>query len=217
MTQTTEIIFTNLFAMLRNEFFGERNSILPMSEYKCRKLEALRKRIDDEQLYSAAETYSFESNHQERWRKKVYDGERHAIDTSIETMQLLNIVVFNISRIEQGTLSIRGLITMGLYLRQQGHRVDFVKFETWVKQLRIYGMVSLLSSLLIQLFSFAPDEFPFRFKTYPQAFLWAYLQLTDQHKNTPLHRTKSIILFSPIGTLALWKKVTQNALDSIEE
>ena len=106
---------------------------------------------------------------------------------------------------------------MGLYLRQQGHRVDFVKFETWVKQLRIYGMVSLLSSLLIQLFSFDPDELPFRFKTYPQAFLWAYLQLTDQHKNTPLHRTKSIILFSPIGTLALWKKVTQNALDSIEE
>ena len=217
MKKTTEIVYQNLFAELRNEYLGENNTILPMSPYKMRKKEMLRKHIDAMPSYSAAEIYKFESGHQEKWREKVYDDERHSIDTSIETLDFLNIVIFNISYIERGTPSVQGLLVMAQYLRQQGDKVDFIKFEKWTRKLRISRLVSLLSSLLIEILGFEAEELPYRFKLFPKAYLWLYLQITDFRQRTPLQRTKTLYLFSPLATLALWKKATQTALDSIEE
>ena len=217
MKQTTEIIFTNLFSQLRNEFFGEENTLVALSPYKQHKLDTLRKHIDNVGEYSAAEVYSFESQHQERWRRKVVEEERHAIDTSVETLDFRNILIYNISLIERGTPSVHGIISMGLYLRQKGHLVDFVKFEAWIHRLRISGMVSLLSSLLLQLFNFEPDELPYRYKVHGKAYMWLYAQIADMRRPTAYRRTRSMALFSPLATLAVWKKAAQTALDNIEE
>ena len=97
-----------------------------MSPWKQRRVEGIRRTIEEEETYDASAQYQFLSMIQEKRRARIFENERHSIDTSVETLQLLNIIVFNISSIEDGAISVKGIIALGRYLREQGHLVDYV-------------------------------------------------------------------------------------------
>lgn len=93
--------------------------------------------------------------------KKIKHDERHAIDTSMETLQLLDIIIFNVNHILTKGISVRGIIELGSYLRTRGDKVDFVKLETWLSKLHLQRMAQLQGSILIVVFNFEQDEIPF--------------------------------------------------------
>lgn len=93
--------------------------------------------------------------------KKIKHDERHAIDTSMETLQLLDIIIFNVNHILAKGISVRGIIELGSYLRTRGDKVDFIKLETWLSKLHLQRMAQLQGSILIVVFNFEQDEIPF--------------------------------------------------------
>lgn len=92
---------------------------------------------------------------------KIQQDEPHAIDTSMETIYLLRLIVSNVNAMYSGGISLRGIIQLGQYLRTRGDKVDFVKLDTWLTKLHIKRMAQLEGSVLIQFFNFEQDEIPF--------------------------------------------------------
>ena len=92
---------------------------------------------------------------------KIQENERHAIDTSVETLYLLRIIVANVNAMLSGGISLRGIIQLGDYLRTRGDKVDFVKLDRWLAKLRIQRIAQLEGSVLITFFDFEKDEIPF--------------------------------------------------------
>lgn len=101
---------------------------------------------------------------------KIRDKERHAIDTSVDTLQLLNLIVLNAEDILTIGIYLRHLLLMGQFLRTNGANIDFVKLDAWLQTLRLQHMAQLEGSLLVALFGFEVDEVAFITQTDKQAY-----------------------------------------------
>jgi hypothetical protein len=93
--------------------------------------------------------------------EKIRNGERHAIDCSVETLQLLDIIVANVYNMINAGVSLKLILSLGSYLRTKGDKVDFVKLDAWLASLHIQRMAQLEGSILIEVFDFDEDECPF--------------------------------------------------------
>lgn len=92
---------------------------------------------------------------------KVVDGERHSMDTSTETVSLLRLLVYNQHAMLNNGMSMDGIIRLGLFLREKGDRVDFVKLDNWLASLHLQPMAQLQGCVLMDVFGFEQDELPF--------------------------------------------------------
>lgn len=92
---------------------------------------------------------------------KIRTGERHAIDCSVETLHLLDIIVANVYNMINAGVSLKLVLSLGSYLRTKGDKVDFVKLDAWLASLHIQRMAQLEGSILIEVFGFEEDECPF--------------------------------------------------------
>lgn len=219
MEQIQAVIFDNLFAELRRQHFNSEETFIPVSPYKQRKIEqylAIANHVGSE--YDKSETYHLVSKFQERIRVRIFDEERHAIDTSVETLQLLNIIIYNIGCMNSEGISIQGVVKIGHYLRQQGHRVDFVKLDAWISRLFIKRAVSLLSSVLLYIFNFETDELPFLYRKYPNVHQIVCSQILRTANSGKQTGSASVNLkYTPMSSLsAVIQKIT-NTLGNIEE
>lgn len=70
---------------------------------------------------------------------------------------LLNIVR---SSLDEG-LRLWQVVDLGVLLRQQGDRVDYVKLQEWIERLRFTRMSQLVATALTGLLGFSNDEVPF--------------------------------------------------------
>lgn len=93
--------------------------------------------------------------------KDIVDKERHSIDTSKTSLDFLALIVQNTDIILRYGIRLRGIIEIGLFLRNKGQYVDFVKVESWINKLKLKRMAALQASVLIKLFNFEQDEFPY--------------------------------------------------------
>ena len=59
--------------------------------------------------------------------KNLIYNELHSIDTSIEAIDMLKLIVNNSETMFTRGMNLGGIITMGEYLRTRGNKVDFVK------------------------------------------------------------------------------------------
>ena len=116
--------------------------------------------------------------------KKLREEELHAIDTSTETLQILDIILFNIEHILNTGISLRGIIELGRYLRTKGDKVDFVKLDTWLAHLHIQRMAQLQGSILIAVLNFDQDEIPFVKQIEQEAYPLALRTLTHSQIDT---------------------------------
>lgn len=91
----------------------------------------------------------------------IRQGERHAIDCSVETLRLLDILVANVGSMLTRGISLRLILDLGFYLRTKGDKVDFVKLDRWLERLHMGRMAQLEGSILISVFNFEKDELPF--------------------------------------------------------
>lgn len=116
--------------------------------------------------------------------EKLRYNERHAIDTSIETLHLLDIILFNLNHILNSGVSLRGILELGSYLRTKGAKVDFVKLEDWLHMLHIERIAQLQGSILIAIFNFEQDEIPFVKQIEPEASALALRSITHIEQDT---------------------------------
>ena len=85
----------NLFIKLRSENFGTDEELEPMTTFKMHKIAQMMKNLSDIPEGEVRMNNSFLN----RRLTKIQDDERHAIDTSIETVYLLRIIVGNVNSI----------------------------------------------------------------------------------------------------------------------
>lgn len=83
------------------------------------------------------------------------------IETLPSTLNLLFIIVRIVRYILNEGISLKQIIDLGTFLRKMGDKVDFVKLQTWIEQLRMQWMARLVGSMLVRLFGFTEDEIPF--------------------------------------------------------
>ncbi len=147
----------NLFAQLRNDHFGSKETMEPMTDFKRKKIAQMRKNLNDMPTGEALLANSFLN----RRLTRIQNEERHAIDTSLVTVDLLRLIVSNVNAMLAGGISLPDIIQLGKFLRTRGDKVDFVKLETWLRKLRMQRMAQLEGSVLITFFNFEKVEIPF--------------------------------------------------------
>lgn len=93
--------------------------------------------------------------------KKIREQEPSAEDASIETLNMLDILVHATEYTMTFGLSFATILRIGIYLRHDGDKVDFIKLDKWLRRLNISRMAQLEGSILIEVFGFEKDEVPF--------------------------------------------------------
>ena len=154
---TLDFLQRNLFKKLRAEHFDTNEQLDPMTTFKKQKIAQMMKNLSDIPSGEVA----MHSGFLNKRLIKIQQDEPHAIDTSMETIYLLRLIVSNVNAMYSGGISLRGIIQLGQYLRTRGDKVDFVKLDTWLTKLHIQRMAQLEGSVLIQFFNFEQDEIPF--------------------------------------------------------
>lgn len=147
----------NLFTKLRSENFGTKEELEVMTTFKKKKIAQMMKNLNNVPSGEVLMHNSFLN----RRLTKIQKEEPHVIDTSMETIYLLRLIVSNANAMLSGGISIRGIIQLGLYLRTRGDKVDFVKLDNWLTKLHLQRMAQLEGSVLITFFNFEQDEIPF--------------------------------------------------------
>ena len=154
---TLDFLQRKLFKKLRAEHFDTKEQLDPMTTFKKQKIAQMMKNLSDIPSGEVA----MHSGFLNKRLIKIQQDEPHAIDTSMETIYLLRLIVSNVNAMYSGGISLRGIIQLGQYLRTRGDKVDFVKLDTWLTKLHIQRMAQLEGSVLIQFFNFEQDEIPF--------------------------------------------------------
>lgn len=184
--------FTTLFrAGAFNLCDGE---IVPMSNYKWHKIEAVAKELDvmgyisagaarykhspalpsfmmaesKVEKYDCSDGILFNRFKEKRY-ERICEAEHHDIAPSAETLHLLQLIIAIHDDVVTSQLPLNGIITLGRLLRDEGDKVDYIKLENWIKRLGIAQSASLQASMLIELFDFEKDEFPYINKFYTNA------------------------------------------------
>lgn len=182
------IITRNFFRLLRSGALNEYEPLEPMSAFKWRRLNQM---VHAQHVEAAAlkgiKNHQFDemmnmpeeiaqqphsdptppldarlSNHFLNYRLgKIEHTERHAIDTNIDALHVLKIIVANVSSMLNHGTMLSGIIDLGSYLRNKGDKVDFVKLDTWLGKLQLRRMAQLQGSMLMAVFNFEQDELPF--------------------------------------------------------
>ncbi len=225
----------NLFTKLRSENFGSEEEMEPMTTFKKKKIAQMMKNLNDIPAGEASMSNGFLN----RRFVKIQEDERHAIDTSTETLDLLRIIVANINAMLSGGVNLSGIIRLGNYLRTKGQKVDFVKLEKWIDKLRIQRISQLEGSILITFFDFEKDEIPFVKHVEPGAYKLTlrslYYNIKDQQQiqfaqtqsgfvhvtggtmRKNLSRSMRYLQYAPIETISHFLNNVFRSLSEIEE
>ena len=136
--------------------------ILEEAQVNARPLKIIYEEADINYRYSVKQqTKKFSSIYLNRRYNKLVFNEIHSIDTSVNSLILLNKLIDNINTFLDCGVDIRKLADLGVYLRTCGNKIDFVKVENWIKALNIVNMCNLIACHLIFLFKFENSEIPF--------------------------------------------------------
>lgn len=168
--------------------------------------------------------------------KKLIYNEVHSIDTSIASLVFLDKTIENINAIISSGINFKDIIDIGLYLRKNGDKIDFIKYEQWINSLGIKNASNAIGSYLITLFCFELDELPYMKNYRKQTFNMACKPLKytltqaakDNHKESyeqriakKLHLPNSKILshfsFFPLEVSSKFIAGIYKSLSNIEE
>ena len=118
-----------------------------------------------------------------RYHKIIYN-EMHSIDTSTETLRMLQLIVFNTNAMLNRGINLDAIIRLGQFLRNKGDKVAFLKLEKWLSALHLQRMAQLQGSILIAVFGFEKDEIDFVKKEEPVAYKLTIKIISNLVKDT---------------------------------
>ncbi len=261
------IITRNFFRLLRSGALNEYEPLEPMSAFKWRRLnqmvhaqhvetpalKGVKNHQFDKMMNIPSELADQDIPQQEaivaprlsnpflNYRlSKIENNERHAIDTNVDALNVLKIIIGNVSSMLNHGTMLSGIIELGSYLRSKGDRVDFVKLDTWLGKLQMRRMAQLQGSMLMAVFNFEQDELPFvrhmessanklvlrsvTHSAYDTAEEWHFRQLSTgfvQNNSTllrrNLRRSLRYITYAPLETVSNFFNNFVRSLQEIEE
>ena len=172
----------------------------------------------------------------------IRSGELHAIDTSTEKIEMLDILVFNIHALFTTGITFGFIVSIGQYLRYKGEKVDFVKLDNWLSRLHLRQIAQFEGSILITTLDFDQNEIPFVKQVEPSSFQMAYASLDSSINDMALENlvlTQSALgivtpgnprailhnlshcmkffRFAPIETTSIFLSNISNSLAKIDE
>lgn len=83
------------------------------------------------------------------------------IETVPPTLSLLLILLRIARYVLSDGISLKQIVDLGIFLRKQGDRADYVKLQQWLQRLKMERMARLAGAMLTGLLGFADDEIPF--------------------------------------------------------
>ena len=83
------------------------------------------------------------------------------IETLSPTLSMLLLLLQIAKAMLNEGICLKNVVDMGVFLRRQGDRVDFVTLQEWTSKLGLQRVANLTGSLLIVLLNFGEDELPF--------------------------------------------------------
>lgn len=101
--------------------------------------------------------------------QSIREKEPFEEDQSVETLNMLDILVQATECTMTYGLSFANILRIGMFLRSDGDKVDFIKLDKWLHRLNISRMAQLEGSILIDMFGFEQEEIPFVEKKEPSA------------------------------------------------
>ena len=262
-----DVITRNFFRLLRSGALNEYEALEPMSAFKWDRLDQMvraqhveasaqkgirnhqydnmmnipKRLIQDNYEEKETEENAQLSNRLLNYRlRKIVQKERHAIDTNIGSIEVLQIIVDNVSNmLNKGTM-LSGIIRLGSYLRNKGDKVDFVKLDGWLAKLHIRRMAQLQGNMLMAVFHFDQEEIPFVQRIEPSAYHlvlrsvihtasdtaeeWHFRQSRSgfvQNNSTllrrNLRRSLRYVAYAPIETISNYFNNFARSLQEIEE
>lgn len=130
--------------------------------------------------------------------KKIRTTEPLSKESSIESLNFLDIIVQTTECILTYGLHFANIVRIGKFLREDGDKVDFIKFERWLDYLHLSKMAQLEVSILVNDFAFQIDEIPFISKVSPDAEKLAIDALTSpiRIKQDELHIENNFLFFT---------------------
>lgn len=262
-----DIIARNFFRLLRSGALNEYEPLEPMSSFKWSRLyqmvqvqqvgaaaqKGVRNHQYDEMMNIPRSMIDEAIEHHEppadvqlsnlflnRRLKKIIESEKHAIDTNLASIEVLNLIVGNVSTMLNKGRILSGLIQLGSYLRTKGEKVDFIKLEDWLNKLHLRRMAQLQGSMLVAVFNFTPEEIPFIQRLEPSAYRlvlrsvlhaandsaeeWHFKQSRSgfvQNNSTllrrNLRRSLRYIAYAPLETISNYFNNFARSLQEIEE
>jgi len=262
-----DIIQRNFFNLLTSAISGKTAPLEPMSQFKwdrligmlkAQKVEGLAKKgmkqlepqqranLPEEKIAELASTPVPLSKPKMsnpllgRKLRKIQENERHQIDASMITIELLNLIVANAEHMLNRGISLNGITQLGNFLRTKGDKVDFVKLDTWLQKIHLRRFAQLEGSILITVFAFEPEEIPFVERIEPAAYQLTIRTLTHTAIDTAkewhfrqrhsgfvennskvlrrnLRRSIRYIVYSPIETTSNFVRNFARSLSEIEE
>ncbi len=87
----------------------------------------------------------------------ILDDEKSDMNTRRQLLKIIRIV----RHILNEGMPVKLLMELGVFIRNEGHRVDYITLQKWVDKLHLSPMCQLEGELLIQLFGFDKEEIPF--------------------------------------------------------
>ena len=83
------------------------------------------------------------------------------IETLPPTLALLHCLLCLSHGVLNDGITLKQLVDLGVYLRCNGHHVDFVQLDNWIEMLSLQRIAFMSGRLLEDLLLFTPDELPF--------------------------------------------------------
>lgn len=161
---------------------GMNNNLSEFQHFPNQLVELIRSRLHQFTPPVFNERYSVEAIHFNASRHKLAFTElskKDIYDTTSETRRMFLILMRNVCDMLLSGFCLRGLIDLGLALRNEGNHVDFVKLESWIGLMDLQRFVNLQGSILHAVFGFDTNELPFMAEQEPDAHRVAFCCITD--------------------------------------
>ena len=143
---------------------GMNNNLSEFQHFPDQLVINIRTRLHQFQAPDFNERYSVGAIHFYSARHKIAFAElseKDLYDTTSETRRMFLILMRNVCDMLLTGFCLRGLLDLGLSLRNEGNHVDFVKLESWIGLMDLQRFVQLQGSILHAVFGFDTNELPF--------------------------------------------------------
>ncbi len=153
-----------------------------------------------------------------RWtQQRLYDvreEEMNSHATSDESLHVLDLIVANANFMVRNELSVLGIISLGVYMRENSKTIDYEKVVPWLRRTNLMQVSSLLGSILIDCFGFSEDEVPFLFQYYSSGEKKLVRCITSNGRGLSLPFRLNMAL---VETLSYYFKRATSVITNIEE
>lgn len=240
-----DITTRNFFRLLRAGAFNEEEQIEPISAWKWQVLYQLSQKhgvtmqVDEGLRLLHTQFFVQETDTlSDSWQRGK--AERNIEQRRKLTNKLLNHRLQGILRREESSpatellclltdmsdlllnegLIASQLVGIGTFLRTRGDKVDFVSLQTWIEQLDMQRIASLIGSLLMELLHFEEDEIPFYHPQDDEKYIMPLVNDTTKDHRWYLWRMTHPLRYYryyPSESIACFIASLTHLLDSIEE